>query len=183
MFLCWASPRAVPPPRADREVTRRRRRRDLPVTEPRRRKSNDGSYPCTRIARLAGGALLIVLAGGILRGSRLTWHGAALLAALTFISFIAVRTVGLPNFYLTDWVVMVGVLPLGPLSLAADLSSWPRMRMSREVDSRPREDSQESVADPNRDPLTAGLTNRRFDAGRHRADTSTAAALRRHICR
>jgi hypothetical protein len=69
---------------------------------------------------LLNAAASVVLAAGVLRGFRLAWHGSAALAAATAVLFIVVRTVGLPAFHLSDWVAMVGVLPLGPLSLLGD---------------------------------------------------------------
>ncbi|HEX3630467.1 MAG TPA: hypothetical protein VHW91_08355 [Candidatus Dormibacteraeota bacterium] len=61
-----------------------------------------------------------VIAAGLLRGYRVAWHAGALLAASTAVAFVLVRTTGLPGFRLSDWIVTVGLLPLGPLSLVAE---------------------------------------------------------------
>ena len=65
-------------------------------------------------------AASVALAVGVLVGFRPAWHASALFAAGTIALFVIVRTVGLPAFHLTNWVSMVGFLPLGPLSLVAD---------------------------------------------------------------
>lgn len=62
----------------------------------------------------------VVLAVAVLANIRLAWLASALLAALTIVFFVIVHTVGLPAFQLSDWLTMVGFLPLGPLSLVAE---------------------------------------------------------------
>ena len=62
----------------------------------------------------------VLIGAGVLGGLRPAWHLAALFAAGTIAAFFVVHTVGLPGFYLPDWVEMVGPLPLGPLSLAVE---------------------------------------------------------------
>lgn len=69
---------------------------------------------------LLNAASSVVLAGALLAGVQLAWPASALLAALTIVFFVIVHTVGLPAFQLTDWLSMVGFLPLGPLSLIAE---------------------------------------------------------------
>lgn len=69
---------------------------------------------------LLNAAAAIILAAGILGGLRLAWHLGALLAAGTIVVFIVVHTIGLPAFYLEDWIEMVGIAPLGPLSLVVE---------------------------------------------------------------
>jgi hypothetical protein len=66
-------------------------------------------------------ASAVVLAFGVFRGIRTAWHAGAAVALLTFLAFVATRTVGLPEFHLTDWAVVVGIVPLGPLSFADEL--------------------------------------------------------------
>lgn len=75
----------------------------------------------------------VVLAAALLANIRLAWLASAVLAALTIVFFVIVHTVGLPAFQLSDWLTMVGFLPLGPLSLIAEalliaLYLWDRFR-------------------------------------------------------
>ena len=76
------------------------------------------AYP--GILFLLNAAAAAVLAGSLMRGYQVAWDVAAGLAASTAVLFVIVRTVGLPNFQLSDWVVMLGFLPLGPLSLVME---------------------------------------------------------------
>jgi hypothetical protein len=68
----------------------------------------------------------IACAAGVLARLTLAWVLGALLCNVTVLLFILSRTTGLPGIhYLKDWLVMVGHLPLGPLSLIAELSfAW-----------------------------------------------------------
>lgn len=75
-------------------------------------------YPGALFLLNAAGA--IVLAAGILGGIRAAWHLGAVLAAASIVVYIVVHTTGLPGFYLEDWTAMVGILPLGPLSLVVE---------------------------------------------------------------
>jgi hypothetical protein len=58
------------------------------------------AYPGILFLLNAGGAA--VLAVSLLRGYQAAWDVAAGLAASTAALFVAVRTVGLPNFQLSD---------------------------------------------------------------------------------
>lgn len=62
----------------------------------------------------------VVIAAGLLGGYRPAWHLGALLAATMMVLFVLVRITGLPDFQLDDRIVLLGFLPLGPLSLAAE---------------------------------------------------------------
>lgn len=70
---------------------------------------------------LLNAASAVVLAFGVFRGIQTAWHAGAALALLPFLAFVATRTVGLPEFHLTDWAVVFGIVPLGPLSFADEL--------------------------------------------------------------
>lgn len=96
------------------------------------------------IAVYPGGLFLLnavaalALSAAVVGGSPLAWHLGALLAGATVVLFVAVRTVGLPGFRLYDWLVLVGPLPLGPLSLVVEgaflvlwLTSWVTRRRGR----------------------------------------------------
>jgi hypothetical protein len=63
----------------------------------------------------------LLLAIGIVRGLEPAWHLGAVLAAASIVLFVLIRTVGLPAFRLHDWIVFVGPLPLGPISLAVEV--------------------------------------------------------------
>ena len=76
------------------------------------------AYP--GILFLLNAAAAAAIAGGLLRGYQSAWHLAAGLAATTAVLFVVVRTIGLPGFQLNDWVVMLGFVPLGPLSLLVE---------------------------------------------------------------
>lgn len=65
-------------------------------------------------------ALSVVLAVGVFANVRFAWPLTALMAAGTMVFFIVVHTVGLPGFYLEDWLSTVGFLPLGPISLIGE---------------------------------------------------------------
>ena len=77
------------------------------------------AYP--GILFLLNAAAAAVIAAGLVRSYPAAWHAGALLGATTAVVFVLVRTTGLPNFRLTDWVVTAGLLPLGPLSLVVDV--------------------------------------------------------------
>ena len=81
-------------------------------------KSIPFGYP--GILFLLNAAAAIVLAVALLFGLRMAWHLGALLTAVTIISFILARTTGLPGLQLSDWLVMLGFIPLGPVSLVAE---------------------------------------------------------------
>lgn len=76
------------------------------------------SYP--GILFILNAIAALALSVGLLLGMQVAWHLAALLAAVTIVLFVVVRTVGLPGFYLQNWVVLLGPLPLGPLSLLVE---------------------------------------------------------------
>lgn len=69
---------------------------------------------------LLNAALSLVLAIGVFANVGLAWPAAALLAAGTIALYIVVHTVGLPGFYLEDWLSTVGFLPLGPISVVGE---------------------------------------------------------------
>lgn len=69
---------------------------------------------------LLNAAASVLLAIAVLANIRLAWPAGAVLAATTIVFFVIVHTVGLPAFQLSDWLTMVGFLPLGPLSLLAE---------------------------------------------------------------
>lgn len=70
---------------------------------------------------LLNAAVSAVLAVAVLANIRPAWPASAVLAALTIVFFVLVHTVGLPAFQLSDWLSTVGFLPLGPLSLTAEV--------------------------------------------------------------
>lgn len=70
---------------------------------------------------LLNAAAAVVIAAVLVRGYAVAWHAGALLAASTVVLFVLVRTTGLPGFQLSDWIVTVGILPLGPLSLVVEV--------------------------------------------------------------
>lgn len=70
---------------------------------------------------LLNAAASVLLAIAVLANIRLAWPASALLAAVTIVFFVVVHTVGLPGFQLSDWLSGVGFLPLGPISLFAEL--------------------------------------------------------------
>jgi hypothetical protein len=76
------------------------------------------TYP--GILFLLNAAFAVVLAAGVLRGLRPAWQLGILLTGVTIVAFVAVRTVGLFGLLLNDWLVLLGPLPLGPLSLVVE---------------------------------------------------------------
>ena len=77
------------------------------------------AYP--GILFLLNAAAAAVIGAWLLTGTPAAWHLGAGLAAATVVLFVVVRTIGLPGFQLSDWVVMLGFLPLGPLSLVVEV--------------------------------------------------------------
>jgi hypothetical protein len=67
----------------------------------------------------------IVFAAGVLARITAAWHLGAALSVVTALLFVLARTTGLPGIHFSDWVVMLGFLPLGPLSLIAELAFLP----------------------------------------------------------
>jgi hypothetical protein len=61
------------------------------------------------------------LSVGILLGLGPAWHLGAVLTVATIVLFVLVRTLGLPAFRLDDWMVFLGPLPLGPISLVVEV--------------------------------------------------------------
>ena len=69
---------------------------------------------------LLNAALSAVLAVGVFANVRLAWPATALMAAGTIVLYVVVHTIGLPGFYLEDWLSTVGFLPLGPISVVGE---------------------------------------------------------------
>jgi hypothetical protein len=69
---------------------------------------------------LLNAAAGIGLAAMLVAGVRVAWDLGAAFTAATIVLFVLSRTTGLPGLQLSDWLVFLGFLPLGPLSLVVE---------------------------------------------------------------
>ncbi len=63
----------------------------------------------------------VPLAIGVGAGSQLAWDVAAVMSAIAVVAYALARTTGLPFYHEQDWLDMMGLVPLGLLSVVVEV--------------------------------------------------------------